>query len=99
MGYAEAHAVTKTEEAVLKVCELLCCFGNGKKRTGFGGYHKFMRWVSSQSCSWDRAGTHPSCSVTQQKEKIVLRPQEENHKELWMVANRCGYMDWQVCWG
>lgn len=36
---------SKPEESTLKVCELPCCFGNGKKRTGFGGYQKFMRWV------------------------------------------------------
>lgn len=41
MDCAKTHAITETEEATLRVCQLR----NGKKRTGFGGYQKLMRWV------------------------------------------------------
>lgn len=61
MDYAKAHAIKKkAEEAALKVCELPCCFGNGKKKTGFGGYQKFMRWDPSHLLSCPAEGKDSS---------------------------------------
>lgn len=87
MDCAKAHAITKTEEATLKVCELPCCFGKGKKRTGFGGYQKFMRWV------WDPPHLL-SCPVEGKEsfETPGKKPGASN------VDKQMGIQDWKVCW-